>query len=888
MPHASNKRQRFTIPVGVVLGGMIFLVFGIGLAVWIATISISQANVRDLSRTLTTETSKRAVERLRGALSEVERANDFLSESIRSNLLNVSFDDPPRPSESNGFFRVAGTVLRSLGVASSIAVIDNDHRLFGSYTSTLDLSRVNFTGQAQLDPCSVQGNWSSRRIGSSEVELMSMSYNPRNSMYRNNTIRPYIAPTVNMTTTGWQAKPTALPDLPAIHFVYLEQVQAAASTVWVMTSIAQHYLRMLLDDANEQQEVEVFMVTFNESSSEPIVIASRQYPVASCVTCQCDTGASNPNIFPPSMYHSSIDSYIVAAFGSWENASSANWRLDGNHYNLVDLQLGSRNGAARVKLVTVLPESLFGSLEANLTTLIVIMIVSAVVQLILCILVVVLIRSSLKRLNTDINKAAQLDLIQDEDDYDDQRIGGFDILTPKHSDAYSPDGSPLASPNTQHERMAAAVAAQTSDESIFTEVARLQSGFREMLTVIRSFTFYVPQDIVRRLIRKGELASLHMSYRYVGLMFIDVENFTTMCESMRERRLVKIMEIYFGICGEVIADSGGTVDKYIGDAVMAIWGAPTTVDSVNLRASLAALMIAQQIHDPATQEVMGDINFRIRIGLHGGRALCGNLGSRKRMNFTALGDAVNLASRLESLNKEYGTRIMVSAAVARDIVAYCVVRQLGKVTVKGKSIATEVYELVGIRPSAQATMLSDDDYDEPDKDAPIPVLGVDGQASTDGDDRRSSSIYEANTSYGDGATYLTGGESTAGGTIQDAKYTVRQLVQLCRQVAEVDQETIDFCEKYSLGVQQYLRADYGASIETFGKAAENFTGSQSGDDAKRLKAMEKLVSEMEAIMSSGFGGGGLGMGNGGGSRRRSHYEHFPTPEQPPSAVPMIG
>src|SRR5262249_43477663 len=152
---------------------------------------------------------------------------------------------------------------------------------------------------------------------------------------------------------------------------------------------------------------------------------------------------------------------------------------------------------------------------------------------------------------------------------------------------------------------------------------------------------------------------------------------------------------------EQVLATGGTVDKYIGDAVMAFWGAPEPHPGHALAACTAALRGQQALRRLREKwAAEGKPPFRARIGIHTGEAVVGNIGSAARMNYTVIGDAVNLASRLEGLNKFYGTEILLSEDTFREAQGGVVARPLDWVSVKGKSKAVLVYELLGLKGEA--------------------------------------------------------------------------------------------------------------------------------------------------------------------------------------------
>jgi adenylate cyclase len=213
---------------------------------------------------------------------------------------------------------------------------------------------------------------------------------------------------------------------------------------------------------------------------------------------------------------------------------------------------------------------------------------------------------------------------------------------------------------------------------------------------IWSFSRFVPKELVRRVVDNSISTELGGVRQEITVLFTDVRNFTTIAEASDPDALMRQTSRYFTALTEAFLAEGGTVDKFIGDAVMVFWNAPNPQpDHVEraCRAALAGKMASERLN--AQFEAEGLQPFFTRFGIHVGEAVVGNLGSAERMNYTALGSTANLASRLEGLNKEYGTAILASEDVylrARDCFRF---KEIGSVIVKGMTKATRIYELLG-------------------------------------------------------------------------------------------------------------------------------------------------------------------------------------------------
>lgn len=233
--------------------------------------------------------------------------------------------------------------------------------------------------------------------------------------------------------------------------------------------------------------------------------------------------------------------------------------------------------------------------------------------------------------------------------------------------------------------------------SMIVEIERLTRTVEETKLSLRSFQKYVPADLVRDLLRRGEEAKLGGQAKTLTIYFSDIANFTAIAEQMTPEGLVDQVGHYLGEMSETILANQGTVDKYIGDAIMAFWGAPEDNADHAFRACQTALenqAILRKLQQTWSAQQLP--KFGDRVGIHTGEVIVGNIGSPQRLNYTVLGDNVNLAQRLESLNKYYGTRILISQATLEDVQDRVVARHIDFIAVKGRQDAIHVYELIGL------------------------------------------------------------------------------------------------------------------------------------------------------------------------------------------------
>ncbi len=186
---------------------------------------------------------------------------------------------------------------------------------------------------------------------------------------------------------------------------------------------------------------------------------------------------------------------------------------------------------------------------------------------------------------------------------------------------------------------------------LFRETAAAAEAFNGMLQGLRGFTTYVPRELVRGLMRRGPVLSQE---REVSVLFTDIVGFTSMAERMKPAILASFLNRHFTLVARELEATGGTLDKYIGDCVMAYWGAPERQPDHRRRAACAAVGIAAALaHDNAARRARGAAPLRLRIGLTSGPVVVGNVGAPGRINYTLIGDTVNRAQRLESLGKSH-------------------------------------------------------------------------------------------------------------------------------------------------------------------------------------------------------------------------------------------
>jgi adenylate cyclase len=223
-----------------------------------------------------------------------------------------------------------------------------------------------------------------------------------------------------------------------------------------------------------------------------------------------------------------------------------------------------------------------------------------------------------------------------------------------------------------------------------------------MRASLRTFALYVPKALVAQLVEHSHGPELGGARREITILFMDLENFTAMSAHREPEEVMSRMSRYFEAVTQVLLAHGATIDKYIGDAVMAFWNAPEeTPDHVALACRAALEVIAVGQKETGSWAEPGTLPLRTRIGIHTGSAIVGNVGSSDRMNYTALGAAVNLAARLEPLNRDLKTDILVSAAVAEAVSGRFAFESAGRFHLKGFDDEIEAFALKSENGSAQ-------------------------------------------------------------------------------------------------------------------------------------------------------------------------------------------
>ncbi len=231
---------------------------------------------------------------------------------------------------------------------------------------------------------------------------------------------------------------------------------------------------------------------------------------------------------------------------------------------------------------------------------------------------------------------------------------------------------------------------------------KMTTGLQEKEHITRTFKKYVSSSVVDEVLKNN--VELGGEKKEVTIYFTDLANFTAISEKLPPEDLISFLNQYLSQMTQIIENHSGIVDKYIGDAIMAFWGAPLPVPNHPYHACVVALQ-QKNWHKEFTQKWQNHpliSQTTTRFGIHTGEVIVGNVGSEHRLDYTIIGDSVNIASRLESLNKHYGTAILISEATHHTLTKDLLTREIDLVQVKGKDKAIRIYELIAFTQEASA------------------------------------------------------------------------------------------------------------------------------------------------------------------------------------------
>ena len=218
---------------------------------------------------------------------------------------------------------------------------------------------------------------------------------------------------------------------------------------------------------------------------------------------------------------------------------------------------------------------------------------------------------------------------------------------------------------------------------------------RQKIFIRRAFATYLAPGLVAELIEHPERLGLGGEEKTGSVVFIDLAGFTSVSETLNPAELIGLINRHLGRFAEIILKHNGMIDKYIGDAIMAVWGIPIEEENHALNACLAALEISEALEELSQkEESITGVRFKLRIGISSGKMIAGNVGGGQQLNYTVLGNEVNLASRLEGINKAFETSIMISESTNAIVENEIETREIDTIRVVGQKKPVRIYEVL--------------------------------------------------------------------------------------------------------------------------------------------------------------------------------------------------
>jgi adenylate cyclase len=238
---------------------------------------------------------------------------------------------------------------------------------------------------------------------------------------------------------------------------------------------------------------------------------------------------------------------------------------------------------------------------------------------------------------------------------------------------------------------------------IVREIISYAGSEKEKQFIRKAFSTYVSDDVVKEIIADPSRLQLGGTKRHMSAIFTDIQGFSTISEQLDPESLVSLLNRYLTVMSNAILEEKGTIDKYEGDAIIAFFGAPMPLEDHALRACASAIAIKQiesELNKKIMEEKFSPKPLLTRIGINTGSMVAGNMGTESKMNYTIMGNAVNLAARLEGVNKQYGTWIMASENTVQEAGKSILTRKLDRVRVVGINEPVRLHELINMADNA--------------------------------------------------------------------------------------------------------------------------------------------------------------------------------------------
>jgi len=377
---------------------------------------------------------------------------------------------------------------------------------------------------------------------------------------------------------------------------------------------------------------------------------------------------------------------------------------------------------------------------------------------------------------------------------------------------------------------------QNSSSSWISEIAQLEAAYVVTHNSLVSFTRYVPKNVVKELMNAGGAAKMSMQSTTITCSFADIQGFTSICEAVQPKQLSEVLHLYFKKMTRLVMAHGGIIDRFIGDCIMAVWGAPFKVARHELLGALCALASQREAaRNPLKQKFL-DCGFKlaVRIGVASGSVLAGNIGSKTRVAYTVLGEAVQAANALEPYNKQWGTLVMVNEEVARECNEELVLRLFTRAKFTGCTKPTMCYEVMGTSRDAvlrrtrsskgnggengegtDSNSTSEDMHHS--NSAPRSPAGSSPLLGVANDD-----IFTTTTTVTDSSF---GGGSSSGNTDEDdllpANVNLESLLKWHKKRTSVDDSVVNFATLFSEAARSTIDKDFVGALKRIKSVEED-------------------------------------------------------------------
>eukprot|EP00760_Papus_ankaliazontas_P008519 PhM_4_TR13863/c0_g1_i2/m.30169/K01768/E4.6.1.1; adenylate cyclase len=665
------------ISIGLSVFFVVLLVYLISIGVWIATLEIGRNSVENVMNEHLEEIANNVRSQINNMLLSAEAITATNALQFKYGVQNISVTlDDPRGVDAERFLTAALAQLFGSPSRRSVTTVSLTTRhgcLFGVYTN----ADFTFTGR-----------WE-QYIDNRTDELVLLDYEtypessafvgqkkrliaetrPYNSSERDwytvvNVSDPLSSGWTSMYTMGNEGEVTSM--LSQSHIALFPNGDLMGV---VSVDMATGFVSDILRATMSQHEYFSFVV--DARGAEGILLGTSDgSQLMSCASGQTlsQCPAAYQVFIPPRFSESAmvrrVAKLVLSAVGpsaTWSDVDVANIDDDGLH---IDVRSIHRNHLSWRVVIAVDKDVVFSDVRDNNVIMIIVQAVCALLELILCLLIAFGVRSPLRNLMA--------------------RMGSLQRLEVESGCEGEVSSSAL----------------------VPREVLDVEMRFEELRSVMAVCAKYAPREAILSQFADGKPHHA-LEPAMVTVLFVDIAGFTSMCEQLDVEAFALFVEHYYTVQTQTITLSGGVIDKYVGDVIMATWGAPTTVGDHELRCMCAALLLRGNMETEASQKLFTTLGIQcfVRVGAHRGDVLCGTVGSEQRAAYTVLGDVVNTAAQLGMWGKHLGAHILVSQEIVEHDRAHMfALRNVGEFQVLGKERGTRVYEIVALAQESTATV----------------------------------------------------------------------------------------------------------------------------------------------------------------------------------------